>query len=441
MRSANTRRGPTARSGSGCSRPRAAWSTARRLSDIVKSLNRLMIAAVLLFPVSPALAAEPAAPWPAVTLAPAREVTLSGPLGEALQRGVARLAKPPVYGAVAAGRRLVRAQPDLHQLQRRRLRPVPRTGQFDQPAGPALAADPGPAAEDGRAFSEAGRPFRRGGGSQPSRCRRTAPPIPMLWGNARLLVGLVTAARQFHDEELLASARRLGDFYVNTADQLCSPAREADYRSSGTYGDGYTCCYFPAIEGLAMLYQRDQGRPLSEAGGADGRVLHEVRLPAGRAQPRQPLRVARHPGPLRDHRQPHLPGAGQGQVGRRHEGRFRLAAGRRRRALARLLPRRRGVQRVGLAAVQPGPLAVHRPDPLPRRRRAAAGEPVRDEPVPQRRLRHGPPRRRRGRARRRHREDRRMALLLQFPWAAGTALPQGLPGRRQRARRHRQFPL
>ena len=70
-----------------------------------------------------------------------------------------------------------------------------------------------------------------------------------------LLVGLVTAARQFHDEELLASARRLGDFYVNTAEQLCSPAREADYRSSGTYGDGYTCCYFPAIEGLAMLYR------------------------------------------------------------------------------------------------------------------------------------------------------------------------------------------
>ena len=43
----------------------------------------------------PALAAEPAASWPAVTLAPAGEVTLSGPLGEALQHGVARLAKPP----------------------------------------------------------------------------------------------------------------------------------------------------------------------------------------------------------------------------------------------------------------------------------------------------------------------------------------------------------
>ena len=69
----------------------------------------------------------------------------------------------------------------------------------------------------------------------------------------------VTAARQFHDEQLLASARRLGDFDVNTAEQLCSPAREADYRSSGTYGDSYTCCYFPAIEGLAMLYRATKG--------------------------------------------------------------------------------------------------------------------------------------------------------------------------------------
>ena len=37
---------------------------------------------------------------------------------------------------------------------------------------------------------------------------KTAPPILMLWGNARMLVGLVTAAEQFHDAELLASARR-----------------------------------------------------------------------------------------------------------------------------------------------------------------------------------------------------------------------------------------
>ncbi len=82
-----------------------------------------------------------------------------------------------------------------------------------------------------------------------------APPIPMLWGNARLLVGLLAASQEFHDESLLAAARRLGDFYVNSADQLCTPAREADYRSSGSGGDGYMCCYFPAIEGLVSLHR------------------------------------------------------------------------------------------------------------------------------------------------------------------------------------------
>jgi hypothetical protein len=82
-----------------------------------------------------------------------------------------------------------------------------------------------------------------------------APPIPMLWGNGRLLVGLVTAAERLHDAGLMQAARRLGDYYVNTAEQLCSPAREAEYHASGTYGGSYTCCYFPGIEGLAMLYR------------------------------------------------------------------------------------------------------------------------------------------------------------------------------------------
>lgn len=84
---------------------------------------------------------------------------------------------------------------------------------------------------------------------------RNSPPIPMLWGNARLLVGLVTAAQELHDPPLLASARRLGEFYVATTGQLCATNREAEYRASGSGGDGYTCCYFPAMEGLAMLYR------------------------------------------------------------------------------------------------------------------------------------------------------------------------------------------
>ncbi len=220
----------------------------------MSSLKNLIIAAVFLFQVSPALAAGPAASWPAVTLPPARDVTLSGPLGEALQRGVARLAKPPYtepwlradvsfevnriftnYSGDVSGRFLELASltSPAGQLSPPTLVPLLKTiARFQKPDGHfGVAVD-------------LNKPLPR-----------NAPPIPMLWGNARLLVGLVTAARQFHDAELLASARRLGDFYVHSADQLCSPAREADYRSSGTGGDGYTCCYFPAIEGLAMLYR------------------------------------------------------------------------------------------------------------------------------------------------------------------------------------------
>lgn len=84
---------------------------------------------------------------------------------------------------------------------------------------------------------------------------KVSPEITTLWGNARLLVGLVTAAEKLNNTELLDAACKLGDFYVNTSAQLCSPAREEEYRATGTYGDGYTCCYFPAMEGLVMLYK------------------------------------------------------------------------------------------------------------------------------------------------------------------------------------------
>ena len=211
-----------------------------------------LLAAVLLLLACPALAAERAATWPAVTLAPAGEVKLSGPLGESLAQGVARLSKPPYsepwlranvsfelnriftnYSGDVSGRFLELASltSPPGQSSPPTLAPLLKTIARYQKADGHFGAD-----------VDLHKPLPR-----------NSPPIPMLWGNARLLVGLVTAAGQLHDERLLAAARRLGDFYVHTADQLCSPAREADYRSSGTGGDGYTCCYFPGIEGLAML--------------------------------------------------------------------------------------------------------------------------------------------------------------------------------------------
>jgi hypothetical protein len=77
---------------------------------------------------------------------------------------------------------------------------------------------------------------------------------PTLWGNARLLVGLLEAHQTYDLPKLLESARRLGDFYVATADRFLDPAREAEYRATGTYANSYVTDYFPAIEGLVRLY-------------------------------------------------------------------------------------------------------------------------------------------------------------------------------------------
>ncbi len=194
------------------------------------------------------------ATWPPVALPPPSRVAMRGELGQALDRGVERLGRSPYtaawlrsdvsfevdriftnYSGDVSGRFIELASltsPKSH----------PRPGTLDQ----VLAALPGLQKPDGHfgVDIDLTKPLAKGGAA-----------ITLLWGNARLLVGLVTAARELHRPELLASAKRLGDFYVNSAAQLCSPDRLADYRSSGTYGDSYACCYFPAIEGLVMLHR------------------------------------------------------------------------------------------------------------------------------------------------------------------------------------------
>ncbi len=198
------------------------------------------------------VAAGPAPGWPRVALAPPGEVVLGEPWDDSLRRGVRRLAQAPYsaewlladvsfqtnriftnYSGDVSGRFL-----ELAALTspRGRLAPATLPAVLD-----AITRYQKPDGHFGVDI-DLRQPLTRG-----------APPIPLLWGNARLLVGLVTAARVLNEPRLLASARRLGDFYVQTAEQLCSPQREAEYHASGTGGDGYTCCYFPAIEGLALL--------------------------------------------------------------------------------------------------------------------------------------------------------------------------------------------
>lgn len=79
--------------------------------------------------------------------------------------------------------------------------------------------------------------------------------MPLLWGNARMLPALVEAWIYFQDKRLLESARRLGDFYVNSERDLMNPERLEEYRATGTYAPGYSTCYFPAMEALVRLWE------------------------------------------------------------------------------------------------------------------------------------------------------------------------------------------
>ncbi len=198
-------------------------------------------------------AADPSRTWPKIKLLNPKEVKLSGAIGDSLDRGVKRLAKPPYslewlrsdvsfetnriftnYSGDASGRFL-----ELVALTRSE----------DHPAPAAFR----PLMETVSKYQKADGHFgKEHDYSKPLKQNTT--PITMLWGNARMLVGLVTCAEELHDPKLLEAAKRLGDFYVNSNKHLTSPAREAEYRSSGTYGDSYTCCYFPAMEGLNLLY-------------------------------------------------------------------------------------------------------------------------------------------------------------------------------------------
>ena len=78
--------------------------------------------------------------------------------------------------------------------------------------------------------------------------------LPALWGNARLLCGLVDAMRVFpEDRQIAAAARRLGDFYLSVLPRFNDPRRIEEYTAGGTYAAGYVTCWFPAMEGLVEL--------------------------------------------------------------------------------------------------------------------------------------------------------------------------------------------
>jgi len=75
--------------------------------------------------------------------------------------------------------------------------------------------------------------------------------MPILWGNGRLLIGLVEVHDRTGNTNALALAKRLGDYFILT-DPVYN--KEENIRSvGGGYADGFVTCYFSCIEGLAGL--------------------------------------------------------------------------------------------------------------------------------------------------------------------------------------------
>lgn len=90
-----------------------------------------------------------------------------------------------------------------------------------------------------------GEPFADG--------RITPKHMAILWGNGRLLVGLVEAHRLTGRADVLESARRLGGFLLAVAPRLNADAVRQEY--SGTQVAVGYICWTQTIEGLMALYE------------------------------------------------------------------------------------------------------------------------------------------------------------------------------------------
>lgn len=191
----------------------------------------------------------------------AREVQLGGALGEAYQRGAQRLSQDPYRSAAflrsdvsfETKRVFVNYSGDISGRFIEIASLMSRPGRMSPETLPAVLEDIGRYQQPDGHF---GRQVDWNSPLEPE--NPNAVLLPIFWGNSRLLVGLLEAHRAFGRKDLLTAAKRIGDFYIATADRFLDPTREAEYRSTGSYAAGYVTDYFPGIEGLVKLFQATQ---------------------------------------------------------------------------------------------------------------------------------------------------------------------------------------
>ena len=76
--------------------------------------------------------------------------------------------------------------------------------------------------------------------------------MALLWGNGRLLVGLMAYYRKSGDQEVLEAASKLGDFYLTTYDACATPENICKLADFGAMG---IICFTQYIEGMTELFR------------------------------------------------------------------------------------------------------------------------------------------------------------------------------------------
>ena len=87
--------------------------------------------------------------------------------------------------------------------------------------------------------------------------------MPLLWGNGRLLVGLLEYYKQKKEDAVLSAAIRLGDFFLNTYREVTPAVMK---KLDGRGADGIIC-FTQYIEGLVLLSQVSNDSRYAEAAG------------------------------------------------------------------------------------------------------------------------------------------------------------------------------
>ncbi len=202
-----------------------------------------------------AILSQPKTTWLPEVLPRPRDVELRGPLGESLQRGLLRLRVTP-YDSLP----WIRADLDQSQQVDRIFKEWSGdvSGRYIEVMSLTSSTDPAthdllrelllavPALQhsDGHYGGEIGDAAKQLEYRQQ----------PVFWGNTRLLVGLITAARELRQPALLEPAKKIGDFYVPLVDALCVPQNAERWKNEAQDSFSFITDFFPAVEGLALLY-------------------------------------------------------------------------------------------------------------------------------------------------------------------------------------------